>query len=269
VAAAFSPDGKFLAAHYELRQRHNYVWDVSRREAIIKVEFCGAPFPRFSPDGRLVAIPQRDNSVRLYELPSGKRNETVLRPGLPITGVFFHPDSRKLAVISGRSVQIHAADDGKELGKFQHPPAAEVRGLAWRDDGRPLAAACLDGQVYLWDMEDLRQPIQVLKGHQGAVVGLTFSRAGDLLFSKVPNIASQLSPDDRLVAFGSDGAKVWLSELAAGRECRTFFGHHSNYNDGYWRASLSPDGRLLASVARDGLRLWDPFATREGDKLLA
>ncbi len=288
VAAAFSPDGKFLAVHYEQGQRHNYVWHVSRREAIIKVEFCGGQLPNFSPDGRLVAIPQRDNSIRLYELPSGKPTETVLRPGLPVSGVFFHPDSRKLAVISGRSVQIHAVDDGKELGKFQHPPAAEVRRLAWRDDGRPVATACLDGQVYLWDMKDLRQPIQVLKGHQGAVVGVTFSHAGDLLFtrgwdqarlwnpgtgqqvfSKVPNIASQLSPDDRQVAFGSDGAKVWLSELAAGRECRTFVGHHGDYNDGYWRAALSPDGRLLASVARDGFRLWDPFATREADKLLA
>jgi WD40 repeat protein len=46
-------------------------------------------------------------------------------------------------------------------------------------------------------------------------------------------------------------------------------GHHGDYNDGYWHAAMSPDGRLLASVAPDGLRLWDPFAFRASDRLLA
>src|SRR5262245_31767286 len=36
VLCKFSPDGRYLAAHYDSRGRHNYVWDLSTQKAIVK-----------------------------------------------------------------------------------------------------------------------------------------------------------------------------------------------------------------------------------------
>src|SRR5262249_51908591 len=65
----------------------------------------------------------------------------------------------------------------------------------------------------------------------------------------------RFSPDDQRL---DDG---W--QVAAGRECRIF--HGPKQPD--W-AAISPQGRLMASVSADGVRLWDLAARRESDKLL-
>ena len=166
-------------------QRHNYVWDLSRREAILKVpQGSHGSFPSFSPDSRLVALSRPDHSIRIYELPSGATWKD-LPPGLPVSRVFhpvcFHPDGRRLAVVSGNIVQLRDLDDGKEVGAFKHP--GTVVRLAWRSDGKVFATGCHDHDIYLWDVANPAQPLRILKGHFGPVVNLAFSHGGDLLFS--------------------------------------------------------------------------------------
>jgi len=102
VATRFSPDGRYLAVHYERGHRHNYVWDVGRREAILKVSQgdCES-FPAFSPDSRLLALARPDHSIRVYELPSGATWKD-LPPGPPVHLVQFHPDGRRLTVANGQ-----------------------------------------------------------------------------------------------------------------------------------------------------------------------
>jgi WD40 repeat protein len=275
VWAEFSPDGRYLAAHYEQGPRHNYVWDLSRREAVLKVPQAGyRSYPAFSPDSRLAALPRSDHSIRIYELPSGAVWKD-LPPGPPVYRVHFHPDGRRLAVLSGSTVQLRDLSDGKELATFKHPD--HVYTLAWRDDGKVFATGCRDADIYLWDVANPAQQLRALKGHFGAVVQLRFSHAGDLLLSdswdstmrlwdtgsgqQLVSTAGgrsddhQFSPDDRGLDYG------W--QVAAGRECRTFHGQKKPT-----RAAVSPNGRLLASVCADGVQLWDLAANREGDKLL-
>src|SRR5262249_53210426 len=62
--AQFSPDSHYLAAYYANEdQNHNYVWDLSRREAILKVaQGSYGTLPSFSPDSRLVALSRPDRS---------------------------------------------------------------------------------------------------------------------------------------------------------------------------------------------------------------
>src|SRR5262249_5154515 len=155
---------------------------LSRREAILKVsqlDYAGSP--AFSPDSRLVALTQRDNSVRIHELPSGARWKD-LPPGPPPVGdVQFQPDGRRLAVVRGRFVQLHDLSDGKELAAFQH--ASDVSTLAWRSDGKVFATGCDDHDIYLWDLAKPAQPLRILKGHLGVVDHLGFSHGGDLLLS--------------------------------------------------------------------------------------
>src|SRR5262249_50729391 len=152
---------------YEWGQRHNYVWHLNRREAILKVSQGGyGSFPSFSPDSRLVAFARRDHSIRIYELPSGTTWKD-LPPGLPVARecpypVCFHPDGRQLAVVCGGTVQLREVDGGKVVATFKHP--GPVVRLAWRGDGKVFATGCWDHDIYLWDTARPAEPLRTLKG---------------------------------------------------------------------------------------------------------
>src|SRR5262249_36785719 len=105
VATRFSLDSRYLAANYEWGPRHNYVVDLSRRTAIVSVSPGHHSLPSFSPDSRLVALARPDRSIRIYELPSGATWKD-LPSGPPVDGVHFHPEGRRLAVVSDRLVQL-------------------------------------------------------------------------------------------------------------------------------------------------------------------
>src|SRR5262249_39157333 len=263
VWSQFSPDGRYLAAHYHSEldfQRDTYVWDLRRCRPIVKGPRHHELFPAFSPDSRLVAFPQPDRSIQVFELPSGTKCKD-LPPGLPAGRVHFHPDGRRLAVVSGSTVQLRNLDSGETAATFLHSSA--VASLAWRSDGKVLAVGCHDHDIYLWDTASparpqrilkgqfvversalpgalpgprKTQPQRILKGHFGAVVHLAFSHGGDLLFSSSwdstdrlwdPMTGQQLVSRPggvyRELRFRPDDQGLddgW--QVAPGRECRTF-----------------------------------------------
>jgi WD40 repeat protein len=273
VWTQFSPDGRYLAVHYEWGPRHNYVWDLSRREAVVKVsQGRYESHIEFSPDSRLAALARPNHSIRIYELPSGAAWKD-LPPALPVNGLQFHPDGRRVTAACGDVVVLRDLD-GKEVVRFQAP--AYVKSLAWRGDGKLLATGCMDNHIYLWDPANPTRPLRTLTGHFGAVVNLAFSHGGDLLVSGSWDSTTRLwdpmtgqlllsKPEELLCQFGPNDLGLdhgW--QLAPGRECRTFHGARSLK----WVA-VSPGGRLLASASEGGVQLWDLAAAREGDKELA
>src|SRR5205823_7353418 len=102
----------------------------------------------------------------------------VLPPGPPVSLVQIHPDGRRLAVASDKTVYVRDLNDGKELAAFKHP--AGVHSLAWRGDGRAFAAGCFDHDIYLWDVANSAQPLRTLKGHMGSVFYVAFSPGGEV-----------------------------------------------------------------------------------------
>jgi serine/threonine protein kinase/WD40 repeat protein len=275
VGARFSPDGRYLVAHYQPdHQRHSYVWDVARLEVVLKLSPADCEgLPGFSPDGSLLAVPRPDHAIRVYELPSGAVRKD-LPPGPKVHSVQFLPDGRRLSVVTGGTVRLRDLEDGKELATFQHP--SHVHAVGWRSDGRVFATGCDDHDIYLWDVANPAQPVRTLKGHIGAVVYLAFSQDGDLLLSDSwdstsrlwdPATGQQLLSKPRSVSreFGPDGQGLeYAWQSAGGRACRTFHGGRF-----LRRVSIDPAGRLMASVGSEGVQLWNLAANREGDKLLA
>jgi serine/threonine protein kinase/WD40 repeat protein len=281
----FSPNGQFLAVKYDdARDVQFWVWDLERREAVVK-ERRGINHAAvdFSPDQRSVAVGHPDGSVRIYDLPSGKLARSLVR-GLPAHSLRYDPAGHRLAVTSLTTPGVELRD--LETDKLVTlPNAMGIRGLAWRSDGRLLATAGANGLIYLWDLANPRQAPTLLRGHEAEVSSVVFNHTGDLLASSAwdgttrlwnvadrrlllsaPSVwASHFSPDDRYLAAGREGAKVWLWEVIEARECRTFTGHTMQPRS----AAVSPDARLLASAGVDGIRLWDLACKDEGRKLLA
>src|SRR5262245_32487821 len=77
---------------------------------------------------------------------------------------------------------------------------------------------------------------------------------------RTTGMGCEFSLDDRWLGFGLYGSCVGRWEVAAGGEYRRLYGRPRVAAGGLYiggRLDVSPDGRLLASVASDGVRLWD------------
>ncbi|WP_406696265.1 protein kinase [Singulisphaera sp. Ch08] len=171
---AFSPDGKFalLADYKDLR-----LWDVRRRREVRRFGSHGS-FIRalaFSPNARQAVsasgrvwdgkklISGPDNSVRLWDLASGRE---ILRMNLHsswVNSVAYSPDGRRLLSGSGGTIEANGritpgpdttirlwdSGTGAELEKFDGHHNT-VTGVAYSPDGQFGLSGSEDGSVRLW-----------------------------------------------------------------------------------------------------------------------
>jgi WD40 repeat protein len=106
---------------------------------------------------------------------------------------------------------------------------AEVHGLVFSPDGRPLVGIQNDHTVMVWDVATGKQQLPLL-GHASPILDVTFSRDGT-----------------RLATAGLDGTvRLWDSHT--GRQLTTV----TQADVPVLGVVFSPDGRLLASLAEDG-----------------
>jgi WD40 repeat protein len=158
----------------------------------------------------------------------------------------------------------------------EHP--GEVKGVAFRPDGRHLLAACSDGTVKVWDAttgrevssfhhHQLRNPGRcwfspdagrlAWNGDDGAIK-VWDTATGREEFAAEPHTFQSrkvaFSPDGkRLAVAGFDGT-IRLLDGATGREALTIYAHRSVVAD----VAFSRDGHRLASASYDHtVRIWD------------
>ena len=177
---AFSPDGQTVAAfvgpqNYVMRggggmpagNPFNYlrVWDVATGKEIRQFE---VPAQRsvinlaFSPDGRIVAMENTDQTVSLVEMASGKE-----RANFSIQAPSGQPQQ---IVIGGNVASIPAA------------PAPTGITMAYSQDGAFIACRGAGNSVRIWDIDNAKEAAS-FKGHDGAIVSLTFAADGKTLAS--------------------------------------------------------------------------------------
>jgi WD40 repeat protein len=216
-----------------------------------------AAWPRgdfaFSPDGRLLAAPTRDDgaAVGIFDLAS--EHELVRCRGTAgvVGAVAFSPDGRRLATAAAQGkgdapcvVTVWDVSTGQEVQRFP-PVAVAVRALAFDPAGRTLVAGGHDqdtGTVFVWDIPS-GQPLHRLTGARSAL-SLAFQPGGT-----------------ELAAADLRGNAVHAWDLATGQTRYTLSGVEACSGVTY-----SPDGRRLAAVGyRGDVHLVDPAS---GEPLL-
>ena len=189
----------------------------------------------FSPDGKLLAIVEANNEIRVWRIADSQPLLICRGHTNWVWSVAWSPDGTLLASGSGDgTVRLWEVRTGQLLRTLQEH-MSQVRSIAWSSDGTLLASGSDDCTVRLWDVRT-GQLLRTLPGHTNWVRSVAWS------------------PDDTLLASGSDDCTVRLWDIRRGQLLKIFPGQTSQVRLVAW----SPDGTLLASGSGDcTVRLWD------------
>ncbi len=157
-----SPDGRYLASAVnviaDVQQPNSIrVWNAKTGALVLSADAgFNRPFIAFDPAGRRLAATVASaagraspaHEVRVWELETGAVSATFRNcDGQPA----FSPDGRTLAITRDDTVVLQELTTGLERHTFRHHGKVEPA-LAWRPDGRVIAAASSEAPVYLWDV---------------------------------------------------------------------------------------------------------------------
>jgi WD40 repeat protein len=160
----FSPDGKRLAwvngdttvsvvdaASGRLLHRLGKGYPRSTTGQLIAKGVYSAAF---SPDAAVAAGGEYDNTIRLWDVATGKPLRTFVGHQGPIGGVAFSLDGRTLASWGQwePAIRLWDAATGRERRRL-HGHADGATGLALAPDGTVLATSSRDGTVLVWNVK--------------------------------------------------------------------------------------------------------------------
>jgi WD40 repeat protein len=136
----------------------------------------------FAPDGRTIAVATTSGSLKLWDLPAGKRLRSwrgVLRSSLTRESILsFSPDG-KLLVLGARGGDPPLVWDISSGRRLRLPRAPECRlgGVGFPGGGRIIAFGLQSQAVVVWDLLS-GKPISSDTGHSSPIIALTFRDGG-------------------------------------------------------------------------------------------
>ena len=133
----------------------------------------------FSPDSKIIASGSADNTVKLWNVSTGKEITTLKGHSAIVFDVSFSPDGKTIASASD-TVKLWDISTGKEIKTFKGHPSV-VSSVSFSADGKTIASAS-DKTVKLWDIKTAKE-IKTLKGHSDGVLSISFSPDGKTIAS--------------------------------------------------------------------------------------
>ncbi|MFH1987894.1 MAG: TIR domain-containing protein [Pseudomonadota bacterium] len=191
---------------------------------------------RFVDSGRRLLSTSIDGTTHLLESASGRATRTFADHAGWVMGSTIEPSANRIATWSlDGTVRMARLDDASSALTVVDACAGAVTAASFNHRGDVLITACIDGEVGVWN---------VASGKEITRRKVDLPRAARSL---------AISPDDRLVAVGSDDGRVRLFEVPAYKEVGTLIGSHSELTD----VRFSGDGSYLAVASQDGtVRIW-------------
>ena len=245
-----------------------------------------------SSQRNLLYVGGDDGVVRVWELSPGRLKGSAAREfrvsGSPVTALDVAGDNRLLAagMQTGELILGSLTDDGAfQVQQTWHVPA-RVRDVAIdpsrqyvacvsREQDRPVG----DARVYDLDSKQLHRCDKLCRAVLFARDSQSLYLGGGTLHSwsiessswedvpaearwGVRDIAAPGRGVDHLLAYSTGAGQIFFYDTRAG-QAYTIAGFHENPVADHIGLCFSPDGRTLASVGQDGLRLWEFRPSRD------
>jgi WD40 repeat protein/beta-lactamase regulating signal transducer with metallopeptidase domain len=258
-------------------------------------------FVSFTPDGKALLTAGQDNTIRLWDLASGKEIRRFARPaaiapriprkadkaganekadtvirmmagGRASAGGFavaLAPDGKVLAAAGGGIVQLWEVETGKELRRID-AAGNGLAGLLFSPDGRTLAGRASDGTLVLWAADTGKEVRQFKPAprQRGNGVVLVLGGGGN---SIAPGMA--FTPDSKALAAAVTDYKgeavlhsVKLWDLDSGKELQQI---KVPGDAGASVVAVAPGGKLLAYGRGGTVHLCEAASGKEVRQLKA
>ena len=235
----------------------------------------------FSPDGQYALSGASDNSIRLWEVVTGRKIQTFSGLTEQPISVALSPDGERLvSETSDGMVQLWDVDSAEVLRTFEERSEA-VLGATFSPDGEyVLSGGGASGTLHLWDT-DTGELVRRFNENDEAIFSVAFSPDGEYILSgsgqsgtlKLWDTDSgsvvrtldegdwdstyvfsvAFSPDSQYALSGSDDMTARLWDVESGRLLRSFEGHSGLVI----AVAFSPDGQYVLSGSSDmTVQLW-------------
>ena len=289
-ALALSPDGQHLVSADQ--DGVVKVWDVTRRKTRLTlkgpqrdeedpIDPAKTHWIRgleMSPDGRLVAITDGTQRIRILNIDRGVYERPFEIEDVSLLHTVFSPDATRLIATSrdGRLYVWDLSTRKRIASRTGH--TNEVASFSFSPDQKRLATGSLDRTIRLWDVTTWDE-LETIRGHGSWVTALSWSVDGNYLVSggrdgavkiwntsikSIPVLpkekistyyATAFSPADELLAVGRTSdlhIKVW--NLSTGEEILQL----DKPGETTLCAVFSKDTKLVAAGGMDRtVKIWE------------
>ncbi len=229
----------------------NDLWDIPGGRRLQR--FSGTAQPvALSPDGKSLATATHQNTIRLWDIASGRELLLPDRPRGEVQALALAPDGRTW-VTGGYDTVLRVWDTASGKESRQLSALGWVLQLALAPDGGQVISLDHHAQSLCWDRKTGREIRKVKFAPDYSGRGLA------------------LSADARLAAWATKEGITQLVDLATEREVALLATPEPDPGRAFffdalvkWPAAFSPDGRRFAASDgpfADTIRLWD-IATR-------